>query len=566
MRLVVEGVGAIALGQNDFVARGGEGTVYARDGVAYKVYTDPERSLPVGKRDELAAIADRRVITPQRMLLERGRARGYTMDYLADASPLCRLFPRAFRERHGIDRKSVLSLAEQLRRRIESVHRAGALVVDVNDMNFLVSAGFDTVYAIDCDSYQTKSYAASAITPSVRDLHATKLSELSDWFSFAILAFQLLCGVHPYKGKHRTIHGLEARMRSNASAFDSTVRLPPSAERPEVIPEPLRGWLRAVLQEGKRSLAPSLDALRPVEIRPAVTAATANSSRVHITSIRKTGSVIEQLTACSATLLARTAKALWIDNRRVKPKEELSGQWIATLSPGRHQPIGVQLSGRQITVYDVLGCKRLEVALEADQLALAGHRVFLRNGGEVLELELRDVGSHVIAAARSVARVMPKASRLFEGVVLSNMLGACYASLLGDGAARQVRIPELDGATVLDAKHERGVLMVVATKLRGSEPHFTHRLVLRFDREGSRYDVRIVRDITWSPLSFAVLDTGVCVCLDEEGALELFHARRDGGTLKRLDEPGLPGDTRLVSRGGHLLATRGPEILQLQMR
>ena len=46
------------------------------------------------------------------------------------------------------------------------------------------------------DSYQTAHYPATAIMPSVRDwkvpLH--DFSELSDWFSFAIVSFQVFLG------------------------------------------------------------------------------------------------------------------------------------------------------------------------------------------------------------------------------------------------------------------------------------------------------------------------------------------------------------------------------------
>jgi len=47
MELFIAGKGAVRLDQSDFVGQGGEGKVYARGSVAYKVYADPARMIPV---------------------------------------------------------------------------------------------------------------------------------------------------------------------------------------------------------------------------------------------------------------------------------------------------------------------------------------------------------------------------------------------------------------------------------------------------------------------------------------------------------------------------------------
>jgi len=58
------------------------------------------------------------------------------------------------------------------------------------------------------------------------------------------------------------------------------------------------------------------------------------------------------------------------------------------------------------------------------------------------------------------------APQLFEGVTLQSLLGAWYASLsTGPGRCHQVRLAELDGAQVLDAKLQGGVLMVIAARV-----------------------------------------------------------------------------------------------------
>ena len=92
------------------------------------------------------------------------------------------------------------------------------------------------------------------------------------------------------------------------------------------------------------------------------------------------------------------------------------------------------------------------------------------------------------------------------------------------------------------------------------------RLVFRFDREYSAHDLRTAPDITPAGLNFVVLDTGVCVCLNEDEQLELFSARMGASTIKLLEDPALGGDMQLASRGGELLFSRGDAVFSMRMK
>ena len=70
MKITVQGQGQVTLLQSDFVAAGGEGSVYCKGATAYKIYADPKRMLPLGKMAELAAISDKDVIKPEVVLLD----------------------------------------------------------------------------------------------------------------------------------------------------------------------------------------------------------------------------------------------------------------------------------------------------------------------------------------------------------------------------------------------------------------------------------------------------------------------------------------------------------------
>ena len=49
MQVFIRGVGPTRLEQSEFVARGGQGSVYARGDVAFKIYDDPRGALSSSK-------------------------------------------------------------------------------------------------------------------------------------------------------------------------------------------------------------------------------------------------------------------------------------------------------------------------------------------------------------------------------------------------------------------------------------------------------------------------------------------------------------------------------------
>ena len=251
MDLFIAGKGRVRLDQSDFVGQGGEGKVYARGNTAYKIYADPSRMIPVAKIRELAALAHSDIVRPDEVLLDsNNRPVGYTMRRVQDAQPLCRLFTRAFRERKGVTQGQILALIRAFQETVQHVHDRGVLVVDMNEMNFLVDRDMQRVLFIDVDSYQTPGFPATAIMDSIRDRHSATYSAGTDWFSFAILAFQMFVGVHPYRGKHSTLADLDARMMANVSVLNRSVTVPATSYPLDTLPSAYRDWFEALFEQG----------------------------------------------------------------------------------------------------------------------------------------------------------------------------------------------------------------------------------------------------------------------------------------------------------------------------
>jgi hypothetical protein len=568
VKVFVKGQGEVTLSKADFVGGGGEGSVYAKGSTAIKLYTDPRKMIPIGKIGELAKITDPNVIKPERVVLDkRNTPIGYTMRFLKTTHALCELFPPAFRTRNGITPQMMLDLIQSLQERIRNVHAAGILVVDLNEMNFLVDPKFTEVYAIDVDSYQTPHYPATAIMESIRDpqVRALDFTENSDWFSFAVVAFNLFCGIHPYKGKHPILKGFPARMQAGVSVFNKDVKVPKVVLPFDVIPDAYRAWLKAVLEDGKR-LPPPGDLRGAIVIAPVVRTVTGTNTLDIVEILALTGDV-RGLWASDGGTLVWTDDGLYMGNRRLHGS--VSGVAGVGFSPKNNRPVIAGTSGGTLKLFDVEGKAEIPTTMRADDVMSHNGRVYVRNRNKILEIVLQDVGGRVIAASKSAGTCLEHATRLYHGVAIQNLLGATWASLFpASGKTYQLHIEELDEYRVVDARYdnasgaaETGVLMVVGVKDGKYD-----RLVFRFDGKFKEYDVRVIEDVTPTGLNFVVLDTGVCICLTEDENLELISCRMGSTGMKVVDDPVLGGDMRLHKEGGRVVFPKGSKVFSMGLK
>jgi hypothetical protein len=262
MKILAENKGWVTLESRHVIAAGGEGTVYGRGDDAFKIYRQP-RDL-ADKIGLLKALDHPGIVAPQGILEdERGQFVGYWMRREAGEA-LPNLFANAWRHANGFGAAETETTAGAMREVVEFAHSRGALLVDANELNWLVG-GVGTrkpasrPVAIDVDSWQIGRYPGTALMPSIKDWQASGFSQSTDWFAWGVVTFQLFTGIHPYKGTHPTFGrgDLEARMRANASIFDAGVRLSSAVRDPSAIPAGLLDWYRAVFRDGVRCPPPT---------------------------------------------------------------------------------------------------------------------------------------------------------------------------------------------------------------------------------------------------------------------------------------------------------------------
>jgi len=561
LRCVVGGK-RLTLGTAEFVASGGEGDIYAVGDKVFKIYHNPAGMIPVGKIQELGAITDPNVIKPMETILsESGAPIGYTMRRVAQTHALCQTFTRQFRDQHNLTPDIALKLVRQMQQTVSNIHQYQCLVVDLNEMNFLVGPALDQVYFIDVDSYQTPHYPATALMESVRDRHMQghAFNEGTDWFAFGIVTFQMFIGIHPYKGTHASLKGLDARMQANVSVLDtSAVKVPKVCYPFTDIPQAYRDWYMAIFQKGLR-LAPPKDLTANVLILNTPMRCVVAGNGVDIQSlIPRPGGSFLALGDWHGALCVLWTTYVYLDDQCVPLKQALPPGALLMFS-GTGTPHAVYLEQGAVRIVNLRTQAPMPVTISASQIMASLGRVYLQSGDWLLELFiLRDT---MPALTNVAAQCVPNATRLFTGVAVQNLLGEPYVTLfMGHGTCTTLPMPALKGYRVVAARHDKSVLIVMASKLGKYE-----RFIFRFAKDLT-YDMRSTPDVALADVNFVTLDNGRVVMMTEDENIEVFLSEPHHTAVKRVEDSAIGGDMRLFSVGGRVLFVQNNGVFALKMK
>lgn len=557
MKIFVHGKGSIQLGKADFVNNGGQANVYARGRTAYKIYAKPSDMIPGSKINELSVLSDLDIIKPQEIITTgvNNTPVGYTMRYIKDSYALCQLFTMSFKNRYGVTTDTVLNLIKRMQNSIQHIHDNNILVVDPNEMNFLVDKKFDHVFLIDVDSYQTAHYPATVIMESIRDYHTKLFNKNSDWFSFGIVTFQLFTGIHPYKGKHASIKDLSARMKQNISVFNSQVSIPSICPPFSSIPQSYRDWYKAIFEDGKRLPPPFVAVVASqITMKPQKTL---TSIAFDIKEIQKFPTQILSYDSFFGKSVVITQQGLFVNGKeRIGHKTSM----LIGTTPKFNHIVGARIENKKLQIHDFDTNTEMLCDISGSDIMCHEGRIYVKNDLDLYEIQFIEFSDiNIKISPRTVANVMKKATTLFDGVVLQNILGSFYACICPSwGTSYQVHLKELLGYRIVDAKYDNRILFVVGYK-DSKYDKFIFRLSVNFES----YDVRVINDISrTNETNFTVSEKGICVHLNENEELELFFNKMGVHDIKVTDDPSIKG-IRLFKDGNQIIFAKENTLYSL---
>lgn len=551
LKITVQGKGPITLEKNSYVAAGGEGTVCRKGKTAYKIYHDPKRMIPLKKISELQPLTGLKNVFGPRDIIFDARHRqaiGFTMPYEARTEFLCRLFSKSFRQSNGITPEKIRTLVEKMQQTIAEIHKNGILLVDLNEMNFLTSADYTEPFFIDVDSYQTPSYKATALMETVRDRTAKPgcFSQETDWFSFAIVSFQLYMGYHPYqKGKHPDFRPKDwsARMDKNISIFHRDVYLAPPWKDFSCIPQTHYEWYRRVFQDKERSCPPATGSTTTVMISKPTTKR--EDSKLKIEEIFCIGEPIRKHYCLDGSNYFVTPTRVYRGFKLVAHKKAETELFLVNVH-GQDPVVGIH-EGRRIRFESSLGVVLTTVPSEA-QMCCNGNLYSLHEG-RMYENSFSAFGSRIIPIQKEVARVFRSAVQLYQGVAIQDILRTCWMAIpYESGKCVNIHIPELDRRRILSAKYENRKCITVSES-RGEY----RRHIIIFNEPHTSYEITEIKEDGYRDVNFTVLHNGVCVHAISEDAIQVF---RDFDKVREYMDP--------IFNTGNPLSTDGISVFFTQ--
>lgn len=504
----------------DYIASGGEASVYKHQNMACKIYHDPTKCIPEQKILELQAIKTKNIMAPRDIIFDPKRKTpiGFAMPFMSNTEYLVRIFSKGFKKNNNIKPENIVELVKNMREQLIELHKEKIVVGDYNEMNTLTDKKTYTIpYGIDVDSYQTRTFPCTAIMDSVRDrtIPFGTFKETSDWFSWAVVTFQLYAGIHPYKGKHPNykVSELGRRMEDCTSVFNSDVKIPKVCSDFSIIPKPHLEWYKKVFEKKERSAPPLADGTFYGSYKPIIVT---NAAGLVIDLVHNYQDNIKALYYFGGDRYVVTDKAIYNGTTEVfkfiqKPKEVL----LAYLSFDGDIVVATKNDINMIGFFDT---QRNEIGrISGEEFMACNDSIYTMANGELIENHFTKLGKikHIASPIASVV----DSSKMFTGMVIQDIFGKTKLTIPYEHKkCANVDVPEIDGWRIIDAKRIKNVGIII-----GEHKGVFKRCMLWFDAGFTSYDIHVDDNISYRSVNLMVKQNGMAVTIKDHDTMEMFY-------------------------------------------
>lgn len=561
----LQGKGLAVLRPSDHVATGGEGSIYKIGNSVVKIYLDPVRMRQRGTPDKITQLTQFKhpyIVAPTGLATAKKEVVGFYMPFVDNGHPMARVFTNEFWQKEGFDSKDATSLISKMRDVFIYTHDHKALLVDPNELNwFVLKNGGVEPRVVDVDSWALGRWSPTVIMPSIRDHHTKQFSELTDWFSWGIVTFQIYTGIHPYKG---TLDGFnkfdfEARMKANASVFSHGIRLNAAVRNFSSIPKNLLDWYEATFQKQERTKPPS----------PLEGVATPKAALKQRTILTGTGKLVfEKLLNISESVIRTFPCGVVLTQSKniydlqlkkkigeCKSKDceivQVQDGWLLADWDNR-VPEFKYINDRQFKA------ELLTLNIKTSRYFRAQNRLFAIMEQGVSELQVQMFGKPILASGK-FWNLMVNSSKWFDGVVIQDIMGAKFITLpFGTDAVISERVKEIDHVQIVNAKACGRFVALIGLDKKGNY----RKIELTFSSDFSKYTA-------WegqadnSELNVCILPKGVACSITQDGELNIFVPT--SGVLNKISDKYIGTDFILSHWGDVVIFIDNDSIWSVKM-
>jgi len=555
LKIIYKGI-ETTLRDSEFLTSGGQGDIYLKNGLIFKIYNTATSNETFEKLKELMILDKQNIIKPIDLVFDiKSRPIGYTMSYVDGAESLPLLFTSSFITRNNIDLKMTKELIKNMAETIEFIHGKDILLVDGNELNYLVDKKtFTKPYFLDVDSYQTKRFPATVIMPSIRDFKSKTFNKETDWYSFGVISFQLWTGIHPYKGKHQSFKNIEERCKNNISVFNKDVSYPNSVRDFKNIPKGYLEWYENVFEKGMRIPPPSIDDVVQVRIIKNINPA---DFIINLEHIFEESEVIKSVKYINGNFIITTDKSIWL-NKRKFPKEK--GSEIVYTQEGMYEVfvVGKKLHLKNITKQ----ITEIDTSKLVDRFFVIDGRLYIIYESVLMELEIRKIGENIHSVVKFSQQISPTSMKIFSNVIYADLLGKSFFYIpFESGKMNVFKFSILDRCKIHDAKFENGMLTVCATDLKGETGIYR----IRPDKDYQYFETDI------QEINSTTLSNGVNVLFDtakDEIYVMNVNDKQTGFSIQQriINNVNLPDSSQLINNGTAVLFFHKNMLNNLKMK
>lgn len=531
----------VALTDNDYIAQGGQGTVYAKNGVVYKIYHDPAHLIPEDKIDELNELKDlSNVIIPTVSIYDpkTNKRIGFCMRHITNTEFLCKLFTANFKKQNNVTPQMIVELVREMQETLIKIHEKGVVVGDYNEMNFLVDKKFQIPYHIDTDSYQTETYKCNAIMESVRDrtLPMGEFNELSDWFSWAIVTFQLYTGIHPYKGKHPKykMNDIDHRMTDNVSVFDSQVKVPKFVNFTG-IPKAHLEWYKKVFIDGERSIPPFSDGVINYSVMEKVIV---DPDADIITELLYTLNerILDTFWRTGAHHILTTKGFYYGEQEKVVFDNEIDKGYIISTTSGEF--VFIVEKDRNVFAFDENKNLLKHFEMDYQSYAVFNNCLYVIQSSGLVQFSFEKIGKMKVIA-NPISTINHNSAGIYDGVVIQELYGKYKAIIPYDYNLCSTIDLNIKTNHIYDAKRIDKWLFVLVNNNGKIDLH-----KYLFNDNFTKYESKIEQDVSFRVINATIKSNGMVVMNTDDDKLELFFDFKRG--TKVIEDTPIGNDLELI--------------------